>query len=87
MHRWESKLKFERKILKMLQSTEAFLGEIKERGWAKNSKQTTINPANWLWKKFAHVNYLATLAVEANILEILVNFIQQTEFVNLSHRT
>ena len=70
----------------MLQSTEAFLGEIKERGWAKNPKQTTINPANWLWKKFAHVNHLATLAVEANILEILVNFIQQTEFVNLSHR-
>ena len=71
----------------MLQSTEAFLAEIKERGWAKNHKQTTINPAKWLWKKFAHVNYLVTLAVEANTLEIFVNFIQQTEFVNLSNRT
>ena len=31
-------------------------------------------------KKFLHVNYLVTLAVEADVLEILVNFIQQTEF-------
>ena len=59
MHRWESTLKFERKILKLLQS----------------NKQTTIYPANWLRKKFPHVNYLVTLAVEADILEILVNFI------------
>ena len=33
-------------------------------------------------KKFLHVNYLVTLAVEADVLEILVNFIQQTEFVD-----
>ena len=80
MHRWESTLKFERKILKLLQSTGAFLAEIKERGWAKNPKQR-IYPANWLRKKFPHVNYLVT-AVEADIVEILVNFIQQTEFAN-----
>ena len=74
MHRWESTLKFERKILKLLQSAGAFLAEIKERGWAKNPKQT-IYPANWLRKKFPHVHYLVT-AVEADIVEILVNFIQ-----------
>ena len=72
-------LKFEQKILKLLQSTQAFLAEIKERGWSKNPKQTIIYPANWLMKKFPHVNYLVTLAVEADVLEILVNFIQQTE--------
>ena len=80
MHRWESTLKFERKILKLLQSAGAFLADIKEREWAKNPKQT-IYPANWLRKKFPHVNYLVT-AVEADIVEILVNFIQQTEFAN-----
>ena len=82
MHNWESTLKFERKILKLLQSTEAFVAEIKERGWVKNSKQTTIYPANWLRKKFIQVSHLVTLAGEADILEILDNFIQQTKFVD-----
>ena len=52
MHRWEGTLKLERKILKLLQSTEAFLAEIKERGWSKNPKQTRIYPENGCGKDF-----------------------------------
>lgn len=82
MNRWESTLKFNRKILKLLLSIESFLAEIKERRWAENAKQTQIFPANYLRKKFPKVKYLLTIATETDILEILVGFILKTEFID-----
>ena len=81
MDRWESTLKLMKNPAAATISKD-FFAEIMERGWAKNPKQTTIYHVNWLRKKIHYVDYLVTLAVEADVLEILMKFIHKTEFMD-----
>ena len=82
MHRWESTLKFDLKLERLLLSTENFLSEIESRGWAKDAKQKKIYPANFLMKKFPTDEFLVTMAVETDVLEILIHFVKNTEFAD-----
>ena len=78
VHRWESTLKFNSKLLKLALSIESFLAKIKERGWANNPNQSTIYPANRLSRKFPKPEFLLAIAIETDMLEVLVNFTKQT---------
>ena len=82
MHRWESTWKFYAKVEKVLLSIENFLAEIDSRGWAKDAKQTSIYPANYLMQKFPSEQYLITMAAEMDILDILIVFVKKSEFVD-----
>ena len=82
MHRWESTLKFNSKLLKLALSIESFLAEVKERGWANNPNQSTIYPANWLSRKFPTPEFLLAIAIETDMLEVLVIFMKQTEYAD-----
>ena len=82
MHRWESTLKFDLNLEKLLLSTENFLSEVHERRWATNANQTKIYPANYLMKKFPKDEFLVTMAIETDVLEVLIHFVKNTEFAD-----
>ena len=80
MHRWESSQKFNTKVMKLILSVEAYLAEIKVQKIANNAKQTKIYPAHYIARKFMKPYFLVTLAMETDVLDILVSFIKNTEF-------
>lgn len=82
MHRWESSLKFNTKLMKLLLTVEAYLAEIKVRNIANNAKLTKIYTAHYIAKKFMKPYFLITLAMETDLLDILVSFIKNTEFTD-----
>ena len=75
-------LKFNCKIEKLLKSVEAFFAEIKEKGLATDANKLSCTLQTVWSKKFPKVDCLITMATETNILEVLVTFIKQTEFIN-----
>ena len=82
MHRWESTQRFNLKLSRLLLSTETFLAEIQERRWATKAKQKKIYPANYLKNNFAKDEFLITMAIETDVLEVLIHFVRNTEFVD-----
>jgi hypothetical protein len=82
MHRWESSQKFNTKLMKLLLTVEAYLAEIKARNIANNAKLTKIYTAHYIAKKFMKPYFLMTLAMETDVLDILVSFIKNTEFTD-----
>ena len=81
MQRWESTFKFNSKLIKLALSIESFLAEIKKRNWADNPNKSTIYPANWLSRNFPMPEYLLAIALETDMLEILVNFTKKAKYV------
>ena len=82
MHRWESTLKFYLKLEKVLLSVENFLAEIDEQGMAKDPKRTHIFPHHYIKRKITTDEFLITMAVDIDVLKILVNFTKMTEFID-----
>ena len=82
MNRWESSLKFNSKLLKLLRSVESFMAVIIQRKWATNAKNSHTYAVHWLSKHFTKPKYLVTMATETDILEVLVTFIKETEYTN-----
>ena len=80
MHRWESTLKFDLNCEKLFLSTETFLAEVHERRWATNAKQTKIFPANYLMQQFPKDEFLVTISIKTDVLEVFIHFVKNTEF-------
>ena len=50
------------------------------RKWATNARNSHTYAVHWLAKKFPTAKHLITLAVETDVLEVLVKFIKETEY-------
>ena len=81
MHRWESSLQFNGKVMKLPLTIDSFLAEIHKRRWATDARHDDI-PCKCFNEEVSTPKYILTLAQETDLLEILVIFTKQSEFMD-----
>ena len=80
MYRWGSTLLIDLHWEILLLSTENFQSGVQTRRWAAIAKPSKIHPANYLMKKLPKDDFLVTIAIETDVLEVLINFVKNAEF-------
>ena len=70
------------KLINCIDTTDAFVAYVITNKMAANAKHAKIYPVHYISKRFMKPYFLLTMAIEADILNILVSFIKNTEFTD-----